>query len=514
MAAASGYLRQADPRGAALAGWWVRQTSGAMERIPYLPMFLYGLLLGDPRVEPTPPRKLKLPLTHVMRGLNYVFMRSDYWDRPDATVVAFGNGRYRYRAMPANCFALYSRGAPLFLCRAHTVFHGYTPPGVVSSNVAVLYKADRLVPDGLFLPPETYAKSDFEKVMQVESVPGEYDYMVGHRGRYWGTRVLGHIKTKTRTLVYLRPKGSGPGEYVVLLDRVETTDTQIVPHAVFNVVFEPRVGTDWTAPAKARLVHPGQWETDSAACVMVTMDHDFKLKGKVVLKARGRAFLKTLYPKAIRTLKIGGPKHFMDDITGKGSLTHSPCQGFYKWDRARQIEEGGYWRFHVIPKAHATSHAILNVIEPASSARGKPSGPLELLEGSSVLGVQAGANVVLFSRQGQPLERGTVRVVAGTNRLIVADLFPGARYALTAGGRSLRPTASALGTIFAADLKLSKGNEIRFVRAGEAPSPPGSRGKRPWRLQPAQPSRRRTAPHGRQRENFLKSPFRGPPLPR
>jgi len=467
VAAATGYLKEVDPQGAALAHWWVRKTWGGMDRVKYLPMFVYGLLLGDPRVEPTSPRERKLPLTHVMRGLNYVFMRSDYWDNPDATAVAFGNGRYRYRAMPRNAFALYKNAAPLFPCRGHTVFHGYTPPGVVAGNVVVLYKGTEIHNDGLFLPPNPYAPSDFDKVLQVDSVPGHYDYMRGWRGKYRGHdgRILEGVETLSRTLVYLRPREQDPQDYVVLLDRTQTTDPDLVPHVVFNTVFEPKVGKDWAEEIEGDLLHPGQWAIDRAPCVTVTMNHEYKLEDEVVLAGHARGFLKTLYPKDIRVLKIGGLDHFMDDVTGKGSRTHGPCRGFFKWDRARQIEEGGYWRFHIVPQEKATSHAVLNVIEATDSKFDRPAGPLELLEGPNLLGVQAGPNIVLFSKDGKPLSSGTVKAgAAGTVRLIVADLEPQTDYRLEAGGRSLNMPSTDAGTVFAAAVKVMAGDPIRIER--------------------------------------------------
>ncbi len=467
MAAATGYLRDVDPQGAALAHWWVQKKCGGMDKVRYLPMFIYGLLLGDPRVRPTPPRELKLPLTRVMRGLNYVFMRSDYWDNPDATVVAFGNGRYRYRSMPRNVFALYKNGAPLFQCRAHSVFHGYTPPGVVSDNRVVLYKGTAIHAEGLFLSPKEYDRSDFEKVAEVDSVPGEYDFMIGRRGRFRSHdgRIIRGIKAQSRTLVYLRPRGKSAQDHMVLLDRTDTSDRELTPHVVFNVVFEPRVGRDWQSETKGEPVHAGQWAVENAPCVTVTMDHEFKLKDEVVLRGHARAFMKTLWPKAIRTLKIGGLKHFMDDITGKGSLTHSPCQGFYKRSRASQIEAGGYWRFHVVPRQQSTTHTVLNVIEATDSKFDSPAGPLELLDGPSILGTRVGPNIVLFSKDGTELSSGSVKAAAaGTVRVLVADLRPETDYTLQAGKQALRLRSTGAGTAFAKRIEIKPGDVIKVGR--------------------------------------------------
>jgi hypothetical protein len=77
--AATGHLRQVDPRGAALARWWVQQHKvwGDMHQDNKGALLVYGLLIGDPRVRPLSPRELEIPLTHVMRGLNLVFVREE-----------------------------------------------------------------------------------------------------------------------------------------------------------------------------------------------------------------------------------------------------------------------------------------------------------------------------------------------------------------------------------------------------------------------------------------------------
>jgi hypothetical protein len=357
----------------------------------------------------------------------------------------------------------------------------YVPPGVVEANMVAVFKGQQLVTKGggFLLPPGTYSPTDFEKTLQFTNVPGEFDYLVGWRGVYegGGIKAAAYSKTKkvsetprkeagvkisSRTMVYLRPQSKGGQDHVVILDRVETDGPDLEPHAVFNVVFEPKIGRDWASEETGSVVHAGQWSFDQAPCVTVTMDHEFKNgKGEPLLRAHGRAFLQTLYPVAIRTLKVGGKDHFLDDLSGNGTNDDVPCRPFKKLSPTAQIEEGGYWRFHVVPKEKSATHAILNVIEPTDSRQEKPSGPMLLIESGGILGAQVGENIVLLSRSMAALISGSVQVPeAGRFRIIVGDLEPEARYRLSTGGRTLELQSSRAGTIFAKNVDLKAGDSI------------------------------------------------------
>jgi hypothetical protein len=274
------------------------------------------------------------------------------------------------------------------------------------------------------------------------------------------------VKKYQRTLLYLRPRKPGGEDHVVLLDRTETVSPDIVPHVIFNTVFEPRLGKDWTGEEKGGLVHPGQWSFEKVPCATVTMNHEYKDRltgGKPVLTAHGRAFLKTLYPKDVQTLKIGGPGHYMDDLAGKGSDSAN-LKAFGNSDLDTQVQLGGSWRFHVLAKTRSARHAVLTAIEATDSKAAAP-GTLELLEGEGILGAQAGPNVVLFSKDGGTLTGGSVKVAADGNvRIVVADLDAGAEHTLTAGGKTVRIKASPAGTAFLKEAAVKAGDTISLGR--------------------------------------------------
>jgi hypothetical protein len=476
VAAATGYLRDVDPDAAALAQWWIQhQRIGHIENVEF--PLLHGLLLGDPRVTAKSPSQLKLPLTFILRGLNHVHMRSGYWDDADATVVGFSNNRYLcYRCDAHNHFYLCKNGAPLFLYRGNVATHNYYREDMVPFNSVAFYRGTTaIVPPHVSSLPAAEDAARYEcGTLAVDSVAGEYDYVVGEAGRSYGSRKQKEVKAAWRTLVYLRPASRGGQDYLLVLDRTQTTSPDVVPHVVFNTIFEPKVGRSWDRQDKGRVVHEGQWAIDGAPCVTVTMEHDYRFgpRDEVVLKAHGRAFLKALYPKHVGILKIGGPGHYMDDITGKGSDSQY-LKAFAGLQPHDQIDRGGYWRFHVVPKQRGETHTLLTAIEPTDSKVAAP-GALELLEGDTILGARLGQNVVLFSRDGRTLSSGSARLAAagpakaaaGTVRLVVGDLEPGKTYTLSVASDrpGLKLKAGPAGTIFARDVQVSAGDQMAIVR--------------------------------------------------
>ncbi len=469
VAAATGYLRDVDPNGAALAQWWIRhQRIGHIENVEY--PLLHGLLLGDPRVKAKSPRQMKLPLTFVMRGLNHVHMRSGYWDDADATVVGFSNNRYTcYRCDAHNHFYLCKNGAPLFLYRGNVATHNYYREDMVPFNSVAFYKhAAAIVPPHLSsLGPAKDAARYECGTLAVDSVAGEYDCVVGEAGRSYRTHKQTQVRAARRTLVYLRPAGGGGSDWLVVLDRTETTSPDVVPHVVFNTVFEPKVGPTWDREDRGSVVHAGQWAVDGARFVTVTMNHEYRPSHakEAVLKAHGRAFVKVLYPRHVRILKIGGREHYMDDITGKGSDSQY-LKHFAGLEPDRQVERGGWWRFHVVPQRRGEAHTILTAIEPTDSKVTRP-GRLELLESDTILGAHVGPNVVLFSLDGRALSSGSARLAGtGTVRLVVGDLEPGKTYTLTVApaAPALKLKAGPAGTIFAGNVKVSAADRTVTIR--------------------------------------------------
>ncbi len=460
MAAATGYLKEVDPAGASLAQWWMKRHPGRGSG--NTPDLVCGLLLGDPRVEPRSPAQLRLPRTLVMPGWNIVFMRSA-WEDPDATILGFGNNRFHsYRAEIHNGFCLWKNGGPLFPFRGHIAGHYYYEAGAVPDNNVVYYKGAQpvIVPHvtGVGRPPRSCIGSPIDiGTLQVHSVPGEVDHVVGECGKGFPG---GGVKLSERTLVYFRPLKAGSADYVVIRDRTETDSPALVPHVIFQTVLEPEIGDDWERPAEGDVVLPGQWRFDECGCITVTNDRPYG--ERYPQKVHARAFLRTLLPQSTRILKVGGTGHALDDLTGRPATR-------YLWGdlnaKRRSLDDkiafAGLWRFHVVPKTKATKRLFLHVIEATDSKAARPA-TLELLTATGAIAAQAGPNVVVLAAGEDPLGTASVTVAAPAGRVVVGDLLPGRSYSVTVGEKTVVAKASPAGSVLVRGLTLREGQKVEL----------------------------------------------------
>ncbi len=467
-AAATGYLADVDPKGAAMTRWWYDHHSGYTHkgiRRYHGPPLILGLLIGDPRVKGRSPSELGLSKTLIMRGLNRVYMRSN-WDDPDSTLIAFSNSRFATRVWGWNSLAVWKNGGSLFQYR---VGGGHRHRIPWAYNTVLFYVGKKCIAPPAYGRMNSMAQmvgSRFDfGTLSVASVPEEYDFVRGACPKAYSTKgTTLQVRRAERTLVYLRPAPGEKTDYLVVLDRTETNQEDTEPHLIFGTPFEPKIGRDWKREDEGKLVVDGQWMIRNAPCIVVTNTHRYDVdsghsrRGKWT--AHARAFFKTLYPSAIRILKIGGPGHHMDDISGNPRLPD-----FRKMDRNRQVIDGGYWRFHVVPGERSRKHTVMSVMELTDSKFEEPAGPLELLQGSRILGAQAGPNIVLFSKDGKELSSGAVKAArAGTVRLLVADLEPETNYTLHAGGQSLKLRSTKAGTAYAKRIDIEAGDVIKVSR--------------------------------------------------
>jgi len=318
------------------------------------------------------------------------------------------------------------------------------------------------------LEPAAEAGSLEVGTLAVASEPGQYDFVRGSCPEAYrapkDSGIDAAVHQAERTMLYLRPIGEEKTDHVVLLDRLATGSERLRPHVVFQTVFEPRFGVDWHRDDRGKLVHDGQWAIENAPCVTVTNDHLYDFGEGRRVQAHARAFLKTLYPQQILTLKIGGPEHFMDGIHGRGSEDDNYYRGFRTGDRNEHVLAGGYWRFHVVPAEPATEHVILTAIEATDSSVRQPGG-MELLEGEGCLAAHVGPNVVIFSTTGGTLAAASAKATSSrATRIVIADLAPGADYTLSARGARVELKATEAGTACATNVELSAGDLVRIER--------------------------------------------------
>ncbi|KKL21557.1 hypothetical protein LCGC14_2444270, partial [marine sediment metagenome] len=306
LAAATGYLGKIDPAGASLAQWLLEQDpiEGA-RNLPDDSKLVFGLLMGDPRVKARSPGELELPLTLVVRGQGIVHMRSA-WGDPDATLVGFADNRFKaFAGEAAGCFGLWKNGAALFPYRGQiSGAYEYDPSATPDNCIVGLYNKDGYWGARTLYPTFTVPKAgvSFRKEvgvhrgpLRIDSVPGEYDYMV----RYMETGI--YRRYRTRTLVYLRARRKGEQEYVVLRDLTDRFYATL-----FQSATEPQIGPNWdrraketprlaSTPGKRAAPVPGQTEMDNSTCITITNDKAYE-RFPGPRKAHGRAFLKVVFP--------------------------------------------------------------------------------------------------------------------------------------------------------------------------------------------------------------------------
>jgi len=404
-------------------------------------------------------------------------MRSG-WGDPDATALAFANTRFLMRGSSSNCFSLWKNRGALFLYRGMTARHQYWGKhGEWPLNSVIFYEDENLVRPHHVSGLEPAAEAGRLEVgtLAVVSQSGEYDFVRGTCPKAYrapkGSEVVATVQQAERTLVYLRPIGDDRTDFVVLLDRLATDSERLHPHVVFQTVFEPRIGQDWENEDRGSVVHEGQWVIDNAPCVTVTNEHLYDFGGGRQVQAHARAFLKTIFPRDIRTLKIGGQRHFMDGIDGRGSEDENYYRAFQNDDRNGQVLAGGYWRFHVVPARASTEHPILTAIEAADSKVQQPS-RMELLESEGCLAAQVGPNLIVFSSDGATLaDASATATAAWSGRIVIADLAAAADHSLSVGAANIRLKATQAGTICVPKAELSAGDTLRVKQRGRAGRP-------------------------------------------
>ena len=124
----------------------------------------------------------------------------------------------------------------------------------------------------------------------------------------------------------------------------------------------------------------------------------------------------------------------------------------------------GLWRVQITGKVKPRKQAYLHTFQ-ATDARTERPERTDLLEGKGMVGARTGENIALFSSNEAQLKRGKVSLPkAGTFRLLICDLEPEATYTLSLGAKTLKQTASQVGTIFFTDLDCARIDTLEVKR--------------------------------------------------
>ena len=471
LALATGYLARAGANELASAARWASVLDGGPREY-----FLYGVLMGNPQVPPKPPWEA-LP-TFYVTGDNpgQVFMRSD-WSDPDACVLTFScmkRDTTRTAISGMNTFTLWKNGGPLLVNRAG-YRHDYQikeetfnmvsmyPPGDTPA-VQLLQKQTKLTHRNLADFPESKAAGH---LLGAEVVPGKYRYAAGDQSPVYRYSFADRVKSFDRQLVWFQSPKEGTNEstsdFVFLFDRMMTTGKDLQPHVVLNMVYEPKVSTDFRAEAKPKQLFPWHDLFVDAPCLTITTDFDWQGWNH---KAHARAFVRTLLPKKVKIHRVGGNKemdHYGRMLTGELPPRDNTVKGL---DTGDMLLFQGMYHVNVVYQEMTPKNLFLHAIEATDSRRETPA-PIALMEGPDMVGGRAGDCIALFSRKAVGLHAGNVEVpegVSGTFRLIIADLQRESPYQLDAAKTTVTQQASSAGILYVEEVSLNPGDRVEIAR--------------------------------------------------
>ncbi len=139
-----------------------------------------------------------------------------------------------------------------------------------------------------------------------------YDYTKAHwNSQTTSDTTLWKADHAQRELVYLRPENgavTSDKEYVVVYDRVSTTDPSYTKRWYLQTAFDPGSpdGTWAVYPGRSG-TDPGKWTLNNSKIISVT--NNFQ-------NMHGRLFIKPLSPSSLEINKVGGPGHHVEDAEG------------------------------------------------------------------------------------------------------------------------------------------------------------------------------------------------------
>jgi len=170
----------------------------------------------------------------------------------------------------------------------------------------------------------------------------------------------------TRQLVYFRPQREGDIEALVVFDRVRATDPSFEKRLLIHFPNDVRVAGKETAVAEGEYCYEGDFaESDTGG---------------------GRLFVRSVWPKAVRMNKVGGPGH-EHWVFGKNfPVPDTP------WERGY-----GEWRLEITPKGQQADDCFLTVFFPADKSAGAAPAVTRLI-GEDTLGAE-------IWKDGSPLGR-------------------------------------------------------------------------------------------------------------
>lgn len=286
-----------------------------------------------------------------------------------------------------------------------------------------------------------------------------YDHTI--EGRTVSDRQGPRLANYVRQFVYFLPANPATESVrVVVFDRATVLDTKFEKNWRMPLAGEPQFANGTVSAGPSRGPDGTARKTHSTDTTILTATN--KLYG-----ADSKLWFTPLLPAARDVIKIGkavrvGETPMFEDMYGKVFLDDQNPAG--------HEANSAPWRIEVVSNTGNLTDVFLNVIEVGDSA-GNQS-PTEPIRGGRFLGARVGNRVAVFAEFSERETNGFFVVpTAGSYKILVAGLQPGAEFDVLFGSSSQRLSATAAGTLYL-DVTIPSNTTITLRPTGVVSSVP------------------------------------------
>jgi hypothetical protein len=411
-----------SPAGEASVGKWLKETYYQYrdgDRSRYIAV-LYNFFNGHKNVKASPPSSLGIPLSRDV-GMGQYMMRTGFENDSDSLVAFFApqyhqlDGGHAHKDFAS--FRIFKYGdlaktrqiAKYYtsnkMITQESMFYntiGVLKPGELTDGYNIMgYRGGydssaRYVADAAY---QTDGSNYVGTVMNEDLEGVTYDYIDYNYSNSWDPSKIDYAE---REFLYLRPEGGENDEYVVVFDRINSTDSTNKKFWLLHAAFEPKLldnnGDEIAMTLENYPEDPdatgGRWSNKTST---PTADNIIEITNTYDV-SHARMYNKTLLPSSFQINKVGGPNHYWEDAEGKAIETPSTLTDSQKW-------QFGAYTMQVQSTSGLNFDIFLNVIQFGDSKTLNQMTAIEKIEATSMNGNMTGTiikdniknRVVLFN---------------------------------------------------------------------------------------------------------------------
>ena len=428
-------LKVVNPDMAGLNRWLIENRVSENPNFPYSTQghAMLWFLFGDRTIAPKSPNELGLPTSQFFEGLGMAVMRTGFDSLNDTAILVLAPP-YRLNGHDWD---------PWTLIPAGFTIDKYGPlaikqMGYIRGDIGYSFRNNFIrFTDPLKVPDSGFgvggSNPDIKDVRQY--TPGSpwdlggmkrrifdsnYDYLYMDYTKYYDSA---RVSLYTRQFAYFKPDSNQESDYIVILDRTQTTRPDIIKRWALNMAYNPQIN------GQESLVREGKWEYTNADQIIISNNVSPDPYNTMVHGGHGRLFVKSLLPEQKKIVKVGGPGHEFEDDAGNwvGDLDMPYLK------EAGAFYTGTYYT-DVVALNQNTQENFLHVLQTADANLVSTATPTERIDGDTMVGAYIkddaqGHKVVMFSRTeaNQAQVAYSISASAPVEHLI-ADLAPFGTY--------------------------------------------------------------------------------------